>query len=121
MQILAVQEIVGSQATNFLNVYKIAKDGIAAVLQYGPLNIATGANGSPGGNTAGTHAFTKPLFGPPHVDEQGQAFTHGQQAPVEGYACVLSTNIFFLKNLCVCGCSGRQMGLPVDRQRYFPV
>lgn len=59
-QILAVQEITGSQASNFLNIYKIDKNGSSAVRMYGPLNIATGKNGSPGGNTAGASPFHEP-------------------------------------------------------------
>lgn len=58
VQVLAVSETLGSQATNFLNVYKIAFDSASAVLMYGPLTVAAGAMGSPGGNGAGVHLMT---------------------------------------------------------------
>ena len=52
MQVLAGSAVVGSQATNYLKVYKIASGAAAATLMYGPLIIAAGSPGFPGGNGA---------------------------------------------------------------------
>ena len=54
-QVLAVSEVVGSQPTNFLNVYRLLKGGTSFDLIYGGINFAAGTQGSPGGNGAGAH------------------------------------------------------------------
>ena len=49
VQILAGSVVVGSQATNYLKVYKVASGGSTATLMYGPVVIASGTFGFPGG------------------------------------------------------------------------
>ena len=56
-QILAGRAVTGSQASAYLNVYKVTSTGQTASLMYGPLIIPAGLFGFPGGNGAGTSWF----------------------------------------------------------------
>jgi hypothetical protein len=61
-QILAGRAVVGGQTTNYLKVYKVAAGTSTATLKYGPLVIAAGSSGSPGGNGAGVHPPIQPVL-----------------------------------------------------------
>ena len=59
-QILATNAFTGAAGTNTLSIYKVTKNASSAVLMYGPLKIAAGLSGTPGGIGAGAHLCTLP-------------------------------------------------------------